>query len=115
MLDLASVGCVVSDLVLGAGMRRAARQDGNHGVIVGYFEKFGCSVWNTHQIGNGFPDIAVGKNSKTVLVEIKDSAQPASKRKLTGDESKFHKEWKGGVYVVFDLSDVIALVKGLEK
>lgn len=91
-------------------MRRAARQDGNHQEIVGYFRKFGCSVWNTHQLGRGFPDIIVGKCHKNALVEIKDKDGS-----LTKDEQKFHSEWLGGVFVVYDLEDVIALVKALEK
>lgn len=96
-------------------MRRAARQDGNHGIIVGYFERFGCSVANTHMVGNGFPDIVVGLNQKSALVEIKDPAKPKSKRVLTGDEKKFQDGWKGNYFIVEDLEDVIALVKALER
>ena len=96
-------------------MRRAAKIDHNHAEIVGAFRKFGCSVLPLHTVGNGCPDIAVGKNKKTVLVEIKNGKNIPSKQELTKDEQIFHDEWQGGVFIVKDLGDVIALVKGLER
>lgn len=96
-------------------MRRAAKVDANHGEIVAAFRKFGCSVLPLHTVGGGCPDMAVGKCKKTVLVEVKDGNKPPSARALTKDEQKFHDEWLGGVFVVENLSDVIALVKGLER
>ncbi len=96
-------------------MRRAAKVDANHAEIVSAFRKFGCSVLPLHVVGGGCPDLAVGKNSKTVLVEVKDGSKPPSARSLTKDEQKFHEEWRGSVFVVENLGDVIALVKGLEK
>ncbi len=100
---------------MGGAVRRAAKIDANHAEIVGAFRKFGCSVLLLHHVGNGCPDICVGKNRKTVLVEIKDGSKPPSARELTKDERKFHDEWKGSVFVVGSLSDVIALVNGLDR
>lgn len=96
-------------------MRRAAKTDRNHSEIVEAFRKFGCSVLPLHQVGGGCPDIAVGKCRKTILVEIKDGSKPPSARILTKDEQKFHDGWLGSLFVVENLGDVIALVKGLEK
>ena len=96
-------------------MRRAAKIDRNHTEVVKAFRTLGCSVLHLAAIGKGCPDIAVGKCSKTILVEIKDGSKPLSARQLTKDEEKFHSEWLGGVFVVKDLSDVFALVKGLER
>lgn len=96
-------------------MRRAAKIDANHTEIVSAFRKFGCSVLSLHTVGGGCPDLAVGKCRKTVLVEVKDGNKPPSARSLTKDERKFHDEWLGSLFVVENLSDVIALVKGLEK
>lgn len=95
-------------------MRRDARTDRNHTEIVGYFRKLGCSVLNISPLKN-CADLVVGKNNKVVLVEVKDGKKPPSARKLTSGELKFHEMWKGSVFVVMDLSDVIALVKALEK
>lgn len=96
-------------------MRRAAKADKNQAEIVSAFRTFGCSVLHLHQVGGGCPDIAVGLNKKTALVEIKDGGKAKSARALTADEQKFHDSWKGSLFVVEDLGDVIALVKGLEK
>lgn len=95
--------------------RRAAKVDRNQVEIVDAFRKFGCSVLHLHQIGQGCPDICVGKNKKSVLVEIKDGNKPKSCRELTKDEQKFHDEWLGSLFIVENLGDVIALVKALEK
>lgn len=96
-------------------MRRAAKVDSNQTEIVAAFRKFGCSVLPLHTVGGGCPDLAVGKCRKTALVEIKDGSKPPSARALTKDEQKFHDEWKGSLFVVENLGDVIALVQGLER
>lgn len=95
-------------------MMRAARKDSNHAEIVGYFRKFGCAVADVSQIKN-MCDLFVSKNYKTVAVEIKDGAKAASAQALTEGEEKFAASWKGVYVIVTDLSDVIAVVKGLEK
>ena len=96
-------------------MRRAAKIDGNQPEIVKAFRKFGCSVLLLHMVGGGCPDIAVGKNKKTVLVEIKDPNKVLSKRELTKEEAKFHSEWLGSLLVVESLEDVINVVRALER
>ena len=95
-------------------MRIAAKVDRNHSEIIGYFRKFGCKVLDISKLKN-CADLVVKRGNKVVLVEVKDGAKPPSARKLTVGEDKFHTEWAGSVFVVLDLSDVIALVKGLEK
>jgi Holliday junction resolvase len=96
-------------------MRRAAKIDSNHTEIVAAFRKLGCSVLPLHAVGGGCPDVCVGKNKKSVLVEIKDPNKVKSKRELTADQIKFHGEWLGSLFVVETLGDVIDLVKGLER
>lgn len=95
-------------------MRRAARQDSNHGEIAGYFRKFGCSVLNISQLKN-CGDLIVAKNFKTAIIEVKDGAKPPSAQRLTSGEEKFAASWLGLYIVVKDLEDVIAVVKALEK
>jgi hypothetical protein len=94
-------------------MRRAARVDDNQQEIVAEFRMFGCSVLHTHQLGQGAPDLIIGKNGHNILVEIKDGAQPLSKRTLTEDEQKFHKEWRGRIEIVENIFDVEIIVKEL--
>ncbi len=96
-------------------MRRAAKTDSNHQEIVAAFRKFGCSVLHLASVGGGCPDICIGLNHKSALVEIKDGKKPPSARALTKDEQKFHEEWKGSLFIVEDLEDVINLVRGLER
>ena len=96
-------------------MRRAAKTDANHQEIVSAFRKLGCSVLLLHTVGGGCPDICVGLNRKSVLVEIKDGNKPPSARTLTKDEQKFHEEWKGSLFIVENIGDVIDLVSGLER
>jgi hypothetical protein len=96
-------------------VRRAARTDDNHAEIIKAFRKFGCSVADTHALGGGFPDAVVAKNYKTVLIEIKDGAKPLSARQLTIDEAKFYDKWQGLYFIVESLSDVIDVVRALER
>ena len=91
-------------------MRRAAAVDANQSEIVAAFRKLGCAVFPTHQIGKGFPDIAVKCGPRLVLVEVKDGRKPPSARKLTPAERLFHDAWVGVVEVVSSVDDVTALV-----
>lgn len=85
----------------------AKRTDGNQTEIVEGLRKLGYSVAVTSMMGNGFPDIVVAKDFKTMLVEIKDPSQPPSKRKLTADELKFHAKWNDIIVVAETIQDVI--------
>lgn len=95
-------------------MRRAARLDDNHPEIVAAFKKLGCSVLDIHGLKN-CGDLVVSRNMKTAIVEIKDGRKNLAARKLTKGEEKFRTEWQGLYFLVEDLSDVIALVRALEK
>lgn len=55
------------------------------------------SVFSTHIIGKGFPDIIIGYKGKNYMVEIKDGAKWKSQQKLTTDELLFHMKWKGQI------------------
>jgi hypothetical protein len=75
----------------------------------------GVSVFDTAQLGNGFPDIAVSIGKVTALIEIKDGSKPPSARKLTPDEVKFHDEWQGWIEIVCSVDDVVNLVNRLRS
>ena len=77
--------------------------------------KIGCSVFDTHEVGHGYPDISVGwvdkqGRGRTVLMEIKDGKQPPSKRKLTTDEKLFHFGYRGEATIVYSVEDAIQYV-----
>jgi len=93
-------------------MTYAKRVDSNHALIVKTLRDLGCSVFDTSRVAGGFPDLVVGKNSKTALVEVKADA----KAKFTDAQQKFMASWKGGpVCRIHDIEGAINLVKTLEK
>jgi len=81
-------------------MRRAARVDGNQAEIVKALRQIGASVATCHAVGQGFPDICVGYNGDTFLLEIKDPTKPKGDQKLTPSQVEWHKSWRGHVAVV---------------
>jgi Holliday junction resolvase len=77
---------------------RAARRDDNEAEIVKALRACGAKVRIVTQ-GDGIPDLLVGYNGYTILMEVKDGDKPPSARKLTEAEEKFFLEWTGGLLV----------------
>lgn len=94
---------------------RICRTDRNQAEIVSALRKVGCSVTPTHMVGDGFPDLVVGRNGINHLIEIKDGAKPPSARELTKDEKKFHIEWRGTVHVVYSVDDALKLLRANQQ
>ena len=93
-------------------MTYAKRVDANHSLIVKTLRDLGCSVFDTSRIAGGFPDLVVGKNSKTALVEIKSG----EKAKFTAAQQAFMLNWQGSTVArIHDVEGAINLVKLLEK
>ena len=69
--------------------------DENHTAVVAIFRAYQCSVVSTAGVGDGFPDLVVGFQGVTHLIEIKDGEKTASRRKLTDDEREWHEAWLG--------------------
>lgn len=88
-------------------MRRAARTDSNQQAIVAALRQHGCSVQHLHQLGQGVPDLLVGCEGINYLLEIKDSAKPPSKQRLTPDEVEWHQSWQGKVWVVSSVQQAL--------
>lgn len=83
--------------------RRAAKRDDNHAEVVKALRQAGCFVVDLADVGNGCPDLLVHGPLypfRWQLLEIKDGAKPASARKLTPDQVRFHDSCKGPVHVV---------------
>jgi hypothetical protein len=88
------------------------RTDANHKEIVDAIRKIpSLSVFSTHTIGKGFPDIVIGYKGINYLVEIKDGAKTKSQKKLTEDEIRFHQSWFGQIIVCECVQDVYVLLK----
>lgn len=83
-------------------MRRAAKIDANQEQIVSALRSVGATVQSLAAIGNGCPDLLVGFNGQTLLMEIKDGNKSPSQRKLTEDQIIWHGRWNGGALAVVD-------------
>jgi len=94
-------------------MRRAARTDANQTQIVEALRVIGATVRVISQ-GEGIPDLLVGFQGKTALLEVKDGRKPPSARVLTPAEQKFFDEWRGGTLaIVNSVDEAIAVVLGM--
>ena len=80
---------------------RAARRDDNEAEIVTALRGAGATVRIVTQ-GDGIPDLLVGYNGYSILMEVKDGKKPPSRRQLTEAEQKFFDEWTGGMLVVVE-------------
>ena len=95
-------------------MRTVARVDSNQPAIVKQLRSVpGCKVLILSMVGKGCPDIMVGYQRKNFLIEIKDGDKPPSRRKLTPDEKKFHKQWAGQVDTALTFEDCLRII-GIE-
>jgi len=87
------------------------RTDRNHAEIINALRKIpNLSVFSTHEVGKGFPDIVIGYKGINYLIEIKDGNKPPSARKLTDAEVKFHNDWRGQIKIVNNLDEVLNLL-----
>jgi len=93
-------------------MRYANRIDANQNTIVDALRQCGATVRIISQ-GGGIPDLLVGYNGYTILMELKDGSKPPSARSLTDDEQKFFEEWRGGMLaIVNSVEEALDLLKG---
>ena len=82
--------------------------DANQKQIVDALRKIsGVTVFSTHTIGKGLPDIVVGYCGVNYLFEIKDGSKPPSQQKLTPMEETFFDTWKGQVKLASCLDDIL--------
>ena len=96
-------------------MRRAAKIDANQEQIVSALRAAGATVQSLAGVGVGVPDLLVGHQGKTVLLEVKDGSKPPSARRLTEDQLKWHGAWRGGPLAIVDGVDAALRVLGMMK
>lgn len=78
------------------------KKDTNQPAMVKALRAAGFSVSITHTLGNGFPDLAVGYNGVTLLVEVKTKSG-----KLSEDEKAFMVSWNGSLITARTPSSVV--------
>jgi hypothetical protein len=96
-------------------MRRAAKIDANQTPVVEALRAAGATVQSLAAVGQGVPDLLVGFQGQTVLLEVKDGRKPPSERRLTDDQLKWHGAWRGGPLAVVDGVDAALRVLGMIK
>ena len=94
-------------------MRRAAKVDANQDELVSVIRAMGGTVQSLAAVGKGCPDLLVGWRNKNLLLEIKDGSRPPSERVLTPDQKRWHSDWKGRVYIVNTLDDLLLILKNV--
>lgn len=96
-------------------VKKYGKRDGNHDHIKHSLKKIGCSVADTADMGDGFPDLVVGCRGINYLFEVKDPAASNQRRKLTPDQRVFFEGWRGQVHkieTVTDAMDVMGITTG---
>ena len=91
-------------------MRRAAKTDANQGEIVDALRAVGASVQPLHAVGGGVTDLLVGFRGANYLIEVKDGRKPPSARKLTPDQERWHRDWRGQVSIAEWPEDALRII-----
>jgi Holliday junction resolvase len=94
---------------------RAAKIDANHEQVVSALRAAGASVQSLAGVGKGVPDLLVGFQGKTLLMEVKDGRKMPSERRLTEDQVRWHGAWRGGPLAVVDGVDAALRMLGVMK
>ena len=94
---------------------RAAKIDANHEAVVLALRAAGATVQSLAGVGKGVPDLLVGYQGQTLLMEVKDGFKPPSKRSLNEDQLRWHGRWNGGALAVVDSPDAALRILGVIK
>ena len=94
---------------------RAAKIDANHEAVVTALRAVGATVQSLAGVGKGVPDLLVGYQGQTLLMEVKDGFKPPSKRSLNEDQLRWHGKWNGGALAVVDSPDGALKMIGVIK
>lgn len=93
-------------------MRKFGKIDANHNEIVDALRRCGASVVSLANVGNGIPDLLVGFNGRTCLLEIKDGSKPLSKQTLTEAQLNFISSWRGSsIAIVNDVDSALRILR----
>jgi hypothetical protein len=93
-------------------VRRAAKQDRNHGEVMRALERCGWTVIDLSAVGRGVSDLYIAKAGRALWLEIKDGEKVPSARKLTEAQEKFHAKMAAAgvpVVVVSSVEEAVAL------
>lgn len=84
---------------------RRAKVDGNQRAIVQALRAAGCTVQTLAAVGQGCPDLAVGRGGRTYLLEVKTATG-----KLRACQAVWRSNWNGQVATVRSPEEALAVV-----
>ena len=87
-----------------------AKTDANQAEIVQALRDAYCSVLPMHRLGQGAPDLAVGRGGKVYFLEVK-----TDNGKLTSDEQEFMDEWRGHYAIVRTPEEALKAIGVLDE
>jgi len=93
----------------------ACKKDANHNSVVVALQTVGAYVLDMSHVGRGFPDLIVGFQSKTILMEIKNPKTAYGKKGLNKNQLKWKELWTGGTYCVVDSPEAALRMIGTLK
>ena len=96
-------------------MRRAAKIDANQTAVVKALRAAGATVQSLAAVGDGVPDLLVGINGRTALIEVKDGAKVPSKQKHTEAQTVWNAAWQGGTLATVTSPEAALRVLGVMK
>jgi Holliday junction resolvase len=88
-----------------------ARIDTNHKEIVAALREVGATVVSLASMKHGCPDLLVGYQNETLLMEIKKD----NKAKFTPDQLEFMAKWRGGAVSRVDSVDAAIRALGITR
>ncbi len=95
--------------VIGRGHH--GRVDRNQPEIVKALRQAGASVQSLAKVGDGCPDMLVGRGGVTYLIEVKDGEAPKSKQRLTDDQTTWLDGWRGDtLHIARSIAEALAII-----
>ena len=83
----------------------ARRTDANQRDIVAALRMAGCTVHSLHAVGQGCPDLLIGRADKNYLLEVK-----TEEGKLRRSQEQWIAKWRGHVAVVRTIEEALEAV-----
>lgn len=90
-------------------MRKRGKIDANHTEAVKQLRQAGFTVQSLASVGDGCPDLLVGRNGTNLLIEMKDGTRKPSEQLMTADELKWSLEWKGQVRIAKSPGEAVSI------
>lgn len=94
-------------------MIRRHRADYNSNMVANALRSAGATVWILTNVGEGFPDLAVGFRGINYLIEVKNGEGTEQQQRLTEKEKKFHENWRGQKAIVKNIEEALKVIKAI--